>query len=127
MPTVSMKMMSSSRWVIDRGSSITLPPSLMTVILPRNWRIQVMASIRILALKTASSSGGQFRTAFGQKRAMPIRKGKPSDFNRQVEVSSPFLFGFLVNQTCFVDRLPPPRSRQLHLTPAGAIIGGETP
>ena len=40
MPTVSMKTMSSSRWVIARGSSITLPPSLITVTLPRNWRIR---------------------------------------------------------------------------------------
>ena len=45
MPTVSMKTMSSRRWIIARWSSMTLPPSLMTVTLPRNWRIQVRASI----------------------------------------------------------------------------------
>ena len=32
MPTVSMKTISSSRWIIARSSSMTLPPSLMTVV-----------------------------------------------------------------------------------------------
>ena len=41
MPTVSMKTMSSSRWRSASASSITLPPSLMTVTLSRNWRIQL--------------------------------------------------------------------------------------
>ena len=56
MPTVSMKTMSSSRWIIARSSSMTLPPSLMTVILPRNWRIHPRASISTSAFCMASSN-----------------------------------------------------------------------
>ncbi len=48
-PTVSMKTMSSSTWRRAWGSSITLPPNLITVILSRNWRIQPRASIKVSA------------------------------------------------------------------------------
>ena len=54
MPTVSMNTMSTSRCRSASGSSITLPPSLMTVILSRNWRIQPIASMSKSAFSIAS-------------------------------------------------------------------------
>ena len=54
MPTVSMKTTSSRRWTKAFGSSMTLPPSLITVILSRNWRIHVRASSSTSAFWMAS-------------------------------------------------------------------------
>ncbi len=58
MPTVSMKTMSSRRCLRCCSSSMTLPPSLITVTLPRNWRIQVSASMSTSAFFSASSMVG---------------------------------------------------------------------
>ena len=54
MPTVSMNTTSIKRCVSASGSSITLPPSLITVILSRKRRIQPMASIKRSAFSIAS-------------------------------------------------------------------------
>ena len=45
------------------ASSITLPPSLMTVILSRNWRIQPRASISTSALTVGVSNAGPLSSA----------------------------------------------------------------
>jgi hypothetical protein len=53
-PTVSIKMTSSKRCLTASVSSSRLPPSLITVVLPRNWRIHPIASISVSALEMAS-------------------------------------------------------------------------
>ena len=55
MPTVCMKTTSTSKARNDSGSSITEPPSLMTVNLPWNFRMKPIASINTSALRMASS------------------------------------------------------------------------
>src|SRR6185437_5090707 len=57
MPTVRMKMMSSSKCRSALGSSITLPPILMTVVLSRKRRIHSSASISTSAFSTAVYNG----------------------------------------------------------------------
>ena len=54
-PTVCMKTTSTSKARSDSGSSMTEPPSLMTVNFPWNLRMKPSASINTSALRMASS------------------------------------------------------------------------
>jgi len=63
MPTASMKAISTSTWRRALVSSITLPPSLMTVTLSRKRRIQPIASMSVSAFWIASCNAALSQTA----------------------------------------------------------------